>query len=99
MSASSHRPRLALIGLSGYGRIHLQLARECRDRGEVDIAAAAVINPDEERENIAELRARGCEIFSDYNEMLTRLKGRIDLCLIPTGIHWHARMTTAALRA
>ncbi len=99
MSASSSRPRLALIGLSGYGRIHLQLARECRDRGEVEIAAVAVINPDEERENIAELRAHGCEIFGDYNEMLSRLKGRIDLCLIPTGIHWHARMTVAALRA
>jgi predicted dehydrogenase len=99
MSASPPRPRLALIGLSGYGRIHLQLARECRDRGEVDIVAAAVINPDEERENIAELRTRGCEIFGDFQEMLTRLTGKIDLCLIPTGIHWHARMTTAALRA
>ncbi|HET7536232.1 MAG TPA: Gfo/Idh/MocA family oxidoreductase [Candidatus Didemnitutus sp.] len=99
MSVSVQRPRLALIGLSGYGRIHLQLARECRDRGEVDIVAAAVINPDEERENIAELRARGCEIFSGYPEMLERCRGKIDLCLIPTGIHWHARMTIDALRA
>lgn len=99
MSAPFSRPRLALIGLSGYGRIHLQLARECRDRGEVEIVAAAVINPDEERENIADLQKHGCEIFADYNEMLARLKGKIDLCLIPTGIHWHARMTIAALRS
>lgn len=91
--------RVALIGISGYGRIHLQLARECRDRGEVTIVAAAVINPSEEAENIAELRAKGCAIYHDYEEMLRVEAGRIDLCLIPTGIHWHARMTIAALRS
>ncbi len=31
--------------------------------------------------------------------MLREFRGRIDLCLIPTGIHWHARMTIAALEA
>ncbi len=99
MNAAPKRPQLALIGISGYGRIHLQLARECRDRGEADIVAATVINPAEEAENIAELRAHGTEIFSDYPAMLHARRGRIDLCLIPTGIHWHARMTIAALEA
>jgi predicted dehydrogenase len=31
--------------------------------------------------------------------MLRVESGRLDLCLIPTGIPWHARMTLAALRA
>ena len=93
------RPRLALIGISGYGRIHLQLARAGRDRGEVDIVAAVVINPAEEAANVAELRAHGCQIYPDYVEMLRRHAGQIDVCLIPTGIHWHARMTLAALQA
>jgi Predicted dehydrogenases and related proteins len=91
--------RVALIGISGYGRIHLQLARECRARGEVAIVAATVINVEEEAENVAELRAHGCAIYADYTEMLREQRGQIDLCLIPTGIHWHARMTIAALRA
>ena len=99
MTSGSKRPRLALIGISGYGRIHLQLARECRDRGELDLVAAVVINPEDETDNIAELRAHGCDIHLGYEEMLERHKGTIDLCLIPTGIHWHARMTIAALRA
>jgi predicted dehydrogenase len=99
MSDSPQLPRLALIGISGYGRIHLELARGCRDRGEAVITAAAVINAGEEAGNVAELRAKGCEIFTDHEEMLRRHAGRIDLCLIPTGIHWHARMTFAALRA
>lgn len=92
-------PSVALIGLSGYGRVHLQLARECRDRGELRIAAAAVINPEQEGDNIAELAAHGTEIFSDYRDMLRAHAGRLDLCLIPTGIHWHARMTIAALES
>jgi len=99
MTRSSQRPRLALIGISGYGRVHLQLARECRQRSEAGIVAATVINPAEEADNVAQLEAEGCRIFSDYREMLRACAGEIDLCLIPTGIHWHARMTIAALEA
>lgn len=99
MKARPCRPRVALIGLSGYGRVHLQLARECRDRGELEIVAAAVINRAEEAANIAELAAHGTEIHDDHEAMLQRHAGQIDLCLIPTGIHWHAPMTIAALRA
>lgn len=99
MSAQAQTPRIALIGISGYGKIHLQLARECRERGEVKITAATVINPSEEVEDVAELKAHGCAIYSDYAQMLSEQKGRIDLCLVPTGIHWHARMTIAALHA
>jgi predicted dehydrogenase len=99
MSATSPRRRLALIGVSGYGRIHLQLAREWRDRGLADIVAAVVINPEEEGEVVAELAARGTRIHADWEEMLRSHAGAVDLCLIPTGIHLHARMTVAALRA
>lgn len=99
MSAQLTRPRLALIGISGYGRIHLELARGVRDRGEAEIAAAAVINAAEEAANVAELQGKGCAIYTDYRDMLREHAGRIDLCLIPTGIHWHARMTLAALAA
>jgi predicted dehydrogenase len=99
MTPLRERPRLALIGISGYGRVHLQLARECRDRGELDLIAATVINPQEEADNVADLVAHGCTIYADYEKMLAEHAGRIDLCLIPTGIPWHARMTIAALRA
>ena len=99
MSVSFPPARIAIIGVSGYGSIHLQLARESRERQEVEITAAAIINPQDEAANIAELRAHGTEIFTDYQEMLRAHAGRIDLCLIPTGIHWHARMTIAALEA
>lgn len=99
MTVTSQPARVAIIGVSGYGRIHLQLARESRERNEVRITAAAIINPEEEAANVTELRGHGTEIFTDYQDMLRAHAGRIDLCLIPTGIHWHARMTIAALEA
>ena len=99
MTAPSQPARLAIIGVSGYGSIHLQLARESRERGEAQITAATIINPADEAANIAELKGHGTEIFTDHVEMLRAHAGRIDLCLIPTGIHWHARMTVAALEA
>ena len=91
--------RIALIGISGYGRIYLQLVRELCDRGLIKLVAAVVINREEEAQNVAELRGRGCAIHADYEEMLRQHRGGIDLCLIPTGIQWHARMTIAALQA
>lgn len=90
--------RCAIIGISGYGRIHLGLAREAKADG-LAIAAAVVINPHEEQENVACLRADGCSIYANYDEMMRAEAGRIDLCFIPTGIAWHTRMTVAALRA
>ena len=93
------RPRVGIIGISGYGRIHLQLAREWVARGEIDLAAAVVINPEEESENVRLLRAADCRLYGNYDEMLRGEQGRLDLCLIPTGIAWHSRMTLAALRA
>ena len=99
LPAAAAPARVALIGISGYGSIYLQLVRELRERGAIKLVAAVIINPAEEAGNIRELQAGGCIIYSDYEEMLRRHGREIDLCLIPTGIQWHARMTIAALRA
>jgi predicted dehydrogenase len=93
------RARVALIGISGYGRIHLELVKEWHAQGRIRLVATTVINEAEEAEEVAALRAMGSEIFTDYETMLDAWRGRLELCLIPTGIHWHARMTIAALRA
>lgn len=92
-------PRTALIGVSGYGRIYLELARNAQAKGEVNLVAAVIINPAEEATIEAQLVAAGCRIYRDYTEMLRIEAGQLDLCLIPTGIPWHARMTIAALQA
>ncbi len=40
-------------------------------------AAAAVINATEEAANVAELRAKGCAVYTDYQEMLRAHAGRV----------------------
>jgi len=92
------RLRAVLIGISGYGRIHLGLARAAQPLG-LDLVAAVVINRDEEPAEVARLQREGCRIYSDYESMLRAERGRAELCLIPTGIAWHERMTVAALAA
>ncbi|MEM1058546.1 MAG: Gfo/Idh/MocA family oxidoreductase [Verrucomicrobiota bacterium] len=89
--------RYALIGVTGYGRTHLRLIESQIRAGKGGLQAATVINPSEAAEEVARLRRLGCRIYGDYAEMLERESGKIDLCLIPTGIAWHARMAAAAL--
>lgn len=91
-------PRAILIGISGYGRIHLGLARAARPLG-LELVAAAVINPAEEASEVAQLEREGCRIYPDYESLLRHEAAGADLCLIPTGIAWHERMTVAALAA
>ncbi len=92
-------PRAAIIGVSGYGRIYLERLLHHAARGELAVAAATVINRGDEQAACAELTARGAMIYGDYHEMLEAQAGQLDLVLVPTGIHWHARMTLAALAA
>lgn len=92
-------PRIALIGVSGYGTIYLQLLRAALRARSVRLAAAAVINPDQVPEVVAELRAGGTAIYGSADALFMHEAGKIDLCMIPTGIQWHARLTIAALRA
>lgn len=90
---------IALIGVSGFAHWHykglLRLAKE----GKARIAAATIINQDEEAAKCGVLRGMGCALYDDYRDMLNAWSGRLDLCVIPTGIHLHSRMTLAALKA
>lgn len=99
MNPSFDPIRVALIGVSGYGGIHLEALRNLQAKGQVNLAAATVINHSEVPGKCEMLMAAGCRIYRDYVEMLTAEAGRIDLCCIPTGIGWHGEMTVAALEA
>ena len=98
-AAQSLPPRIALIGVSGYGTIYLLLLRAALRAKSVRLVAAAIINPDQVPEVVAELRAGGTAIYGSADELFAHETGRIDLCMIPTGIQWHARLAIAALQA
>jgi predicted dehydrogenase len=95
-----HMPAtVALIGVSGFAQYHCQNLTQFALEGRIRLAAATIINPEQEEAKCRALRSLGCELFADYREMLACWAGRLDLCVIPTGIPEHAAMTIAALAA
>lgn len=93
------KPRIALVGVSGFSGVYYEdlIVRAAADS--IDLTAATVINEEEEPVKCAGLRQAGCRIYRRYEDMLEAEHGRIDLCIVPTGIHLHAPMTLAALEA
>ena len=90
---------VCLIGISGFGRVHYDNLLHAVARGDVRLRAATVINQPDEPEKCQCLRELGCELFKDHRAMLAAHGRHTDLCVIPTGIHFHAPMTIDALRA
>jgi predicted dehydrogenase len=90
---------VALVGVSGFAEFHYNELLALRQKGLVRLAYATVINQDQELAKCRFLKEVGCKLFTDFHAMLREGHGRIDLCIIPTGIHLHAPMTVAALQA
>ena len=88
-----------LIGVDGWADVHYSDLLRQQAKGAVRILGATVINAPDVPEKCACLRAVGCELFTDHKVMIDRLGVETDLCFIPTGIHFHAPMTIAALRS
>lgn len=87
----------AIVGVSGFGRVHYEdLIDGCR-RGVLRAVAACVINQAEEAERCARLRELGAVIYDDFAAMLAAHRGELELVQLPTGIPLHRSMTEAAL--
>lgn len=98
-SSGKGLPHIALIGVTGYGAIYLHLIREALKRREIVLKAAVIINPDKVPDLVSELQAGGTVIYPTATAFFAQEAGQIDLCLVPTGIQWHARLTISALQA
>lgn len=89
----------ALVGVSGFGRIHYDDILRAVSAGRADIVCATVINQDEEAERCQTLREFGCTVFDNTNDMFREYAGRVDVCFLPVGIGLHAPLAIAAMRA
>jgi predicted dehydrogenase len=98
-STLTSRPRIALIGITGYAQIYVDLLLEQSNADRCELTSVAIIPPHQNHPNAELLRARGAKVYDSFDSLIAGEEGRMDLCIIPTGIHWHARMTIAALRA
>jgi len=92
-------PRVAIIGVSGYASMLLDSVIPALKVARGSLVAATAIGADRESSTAKALSNAGCAIFPDYKQMLSTFRNRIDLCIIPTSIHWHARMSVDAMLA
>ena len=100
MSVGINRPRIGLIGVSGYSRVHLEHLWAMHLRGEVVLAAAVVINPAEESTTCEHLRRIHCAVLPDFSALLVALPLlQLDLCIVPSPIHLHRQHAVALVEA
>lgn len=91
--------KVAIVGVSGFGRVHYEDILRAYKAGRVEIVCATVINQEEESDKCDTLRQCGCTIFDDAREMFRWFAGKVDVCFLPVGIGLHAPMSIAAMRA
>lgn len=92
-------PRVALVGISGYGSTHLAELRHLANLGHIQLTACVAINAREHLETANALAAGGCQLYEDFASMLRAHTGQLELCCLPTPISCHAPMGIAALEA
>ena len=94
-------PRIALVGVTGYGRVHFGHLRDLAEVAECNFAAAAVVNPEspEAAEPLAWLRLHGAAIYPTADALFAAEAGSLDLVCLPVGIAAHEPLVKAALAA
>lgn len=97
--AAGHRapPRVALIGLGGYGQAHLGVLNDLARSGQCRIESAVAL-PSTSAADLAGLSPQ-VRRYPHFDDWLQAERGRFDLCCLPTPIHLHASMARAALAA
>ena len=91
--------KVAIVGVTGFGSTHYNDIMREYAAGRVQPTAAVIINPEEAGEKVDKLRAAGCDILPDFDTLIAKYAGKIDLCCIPTGIALHKMMSVAAVAA
>lgn len=89
------KPRVVLVGLGGYAKRHLEMLTTFGD--DFELVGVVVLPSELALPEVAQLQSNGVEVISDFNQLGSAFGGRMDLCVIPTGIHLHAAMAIEAL--
>lgn len=92
------KEKIALIGVNGFGRFHLNHLLTLHDAGTIELVAAVVRNREKAAEAMPMLERIGCRIFPDEDSLYAAMANELDLVCIPTGINFHCPMTVKALR-
>lgn len=92
-------PRVALVGIGGYGETLLGVLRTATAEGTCKIVAAVVRTPGKYRRSEAMLRALGVRSYRTVEALLSVEAVQLDLVVIAGGVSCHASASVAALDA
>ncbi|MBD5782456.1 Gfo/Idh/MocA family oxidoreductase [Pelagicoccus sp. NFK12] len=93
-------PNIAIIGVGGYGKVHLRHLLDFHKRGEASLTAAVALPVDRTASLTDELNSIGCRIHASLEELIDALPElAVDLAIVTTPIHLHADMSIALLQA
>jgi len=87
--------KVGLIGISGFGSIHLRSIEQLQGKM-VDLRAIVATNYEKNKEVIDRLTSLGVKYYQDYRLMLENHK-ELDFVAISTPIHLHAPMAIDAM--
>ncbi|PHO08099.1 oxidoreductase [Thermoanaerobacterium thermosaccharolyticum] len=88
--------RIGLIGISGFGSIHLRSINFLEGK-KVNLKAITEVNYEKNKDIINKLSLNGVKYFKDYRQMLNDMKD-LDFVVISTPIHFHAQMAIDAIK-
>ncbi|MGB4185526.1 MAG: Gfo/Idh/MocA family oxidoreductase [Caldicoprobacterales bacterium] len=88
--------KVGLIGINGFGKIHVANILKQAAKGKVKCVAFADVKVDKEDKDYQELIALGARHYTDYNEMLDNHRD-LDFVTMATPIHLHTPMAVNAL--
>ncbi len=97
------KPSVALVGVSGYGRIHYKYLKSLAEAGKIEFAAAVILPEcmalEPVMEKVKELRAMGATIYPSVDALLAERSTSLDLVCLPVGIAVHRALTCKFLAA
>lgn len=95
-SMENSLPTITLVGVTGYGAVHLQHLLHLHDSQQVCLREAVVVNPAEASDALSELSSRGVQIADNLETLVSKSPPPDWVCL-PVGIPYHRSLTHQAL--
>ncbi|MCS7119922.1 MAG: Gfo/Idh/MocA family oxidoreductase [Nitrososphaerota archaeon] len=90
---------VAIVGVGGYGAVHVRAARALEGEGLIRISAVVIRSPEKYPREVADFRGKGVTVYNNFEDLLVGEKGRTEIIALPTAIHQHRDMTIMALEA
>jgi len=93
--------RFAVVGLGGYGLVHINAVRWLERQGLATLAGVVALESDRKArpELVGELLARHCALYGSVGQFMAEGSGSTDVLTVPIGISMHVPVSVEAVRA